>query len=251
MESIHLHVSVPVAAFRVAYARDYWETYPCPPPSTVYGMLLSMVGQEDRRRHRGAQVAVAMVSSPHLSVVLRTLWRIKEKNYWVDPTGRSHVVAPTRKRDFKAEAEANGWTPEFSCGLGLGANKTPDLQELLTDVRLSVWVRSSPREANGTPLAARVASALQDPASVPRFGALCLGESSHLIDEIRSWKDSDASGGDLLVADERGDLTLPIWPDHVGSKGTRWGQFRLQNTPSIPNEPPETAWVTIRPPEHC
>src|SRR6202044_1447868 len=38
-------VSAPVASFRVPQAREYWETLPCPPPATVYGMLLSAVGE--------------------------------------------------------------------------------------------------------------------------------------------------------------------------------------------------------------
>ena len=77
METLHLYVSVPVAGFRVAQAQKYWETYPLPPPATVYGMLLSLVGESNRLRHRGGKVAVALVSAPHRSVVLRTLWRVK------------------------------------------------------------------------------------------------------------------------------------------------------------------------------
>jgi CRISPR-associated protein Cas5t len=74
MEALHLYVSVPVAGFRVAQAREYWETYPCPPPSTIYGMLLSLVGEPNRLAHQGCEIAVAVVSDPRRSVVLRTLW---------------------------------------------------------------------------------------------------------------------------------------------------------------------------------
>ena len=79
MHSCHLFVSVPVAGFRVAQAREYWETYPTPPPSTVYGMLLSLVGESDRLAHQGAEIGLAVVSKPEISVVLRTLWRVKKK----------------------------------------------------------------------------------------------------------------------------------------------------------------------------
>ncbi|WP_422387114.1 CRISPR-associated protein Cas5 [Aphanizomenon flos-aquae] len=34
---------VPIACFRQSPAREYAETYPVPPLSTVYGMLLSLV----------------------------------------------------------------------------------------------------------------------------------------------------------------------------------------------------------------
>ena len=95
-EVIALYVSVPVASFRVPYAREFFETLPCPPPSTVYGMLLSMVGEPQRKAHEGAEIALALVSDPEYSVVLRTMWRIK-----------------------------TGSPP------GKGSNKRPDYQELL------------------------------------------------------------------------------------------------------------------------
>src|SRR5215207_9386739 len=77
MDGVALFVSVPIAAFRAPYAREYLETLPCPPPATVYGMLLSLVGEENRRTHIGADVATAMLSEPALSTVIRTSWRLK------------------------------------------------------------------------------------------------------------------------------------------------------------------------------
>lgn len=214
MELLHLYVSVPVASFRVAQAREYWETYPCPPPSTVYGMLLSLAGEPDRFVHQGAEVAVAIVSEPQRSVVLRTLWRVKDAKI----------------------------------GPGLGSNKRPDFQELLSDVRLSVWVQCGSAEQATPSLLARLNSAFKTPASVSRFGGLSLGESTHLVNEVRLWRQGDPEIGQMLLSDEQGDLSLPIWPDHVGSRGTRWGQFRLEETP-IAVQPPEEAWTVIRPPE--
>src|ERR1700741_2756899 len=107
MEPIGLFVSVPVACFRVPRAREYFETFPCPPPSTVYGMLLSMVGEVDRREHEGAEIAVALITKPAYSVVLRTVGRVNSRKY----------------------------------GPGLGENRRPDGQELLTDVGLAGGVR--------------------------------------------------------------------------------------------------------------
>lgn len=212
---LRLFVSVPVAGFRVAYAREYWESYPCPPPSTVYGMLLSLVGETDRLEHRGAELALAVLSHPHRSVVLRTLWRVKDKK----------------------------------TGPGLGANARPDFQELLTDIRLSVWVRKGKEEIGmKRSLKGRLESAFSDPAGVSRFGALALGESTHLVDEIRPWWEGDPRQGRLLVQDrEAGTLTLPIWPDHVGAKGTRWDRFRLEPVADLPASPEEAAWVAVTP----
>ncbi len=215
MDIIHLYVSVPVAGFRVAQAREFWETYPCPPPATVYGMLLSLVGETDRFAHQGAEVAVAMASEPGRSVVLRTLWRVKDTNV----------------------------------GPGLAANKKPDFQELLTDVRLSVWVRQGDGEKATAPLQERLRLALMKPGTVSRFGGLSLGESTHLVNDVRRWRQEDPGHGRLLIADETGDISMPVWPDHVGSKGTAWGQFNLQEDVLLPTELPEQAWITIHPPE--
>ncbi|HKZ77729.1 MAG TPA: type I-MYXAN CRISPR-associated protein Cas5/Cmx5/DevS [Pyrinomonadaceae bacterium] len=205
--SIALYVSVPVACFRVPRAREYFETFPCPPPSTVYGMLLSMLGEVDRREHEGAEIAIALLSEPKYSVVLRTMWRVKDRHK----------------------------------GPGLGNNRRPDFQELLSDVALAVWIRQGNGETRAPSLADRVNQALDQPASIARFGGLSLGESTHLVNDVTRLRSVDEV--QLLIADEEGDLSLPVWPDHVGSK-TRWQQYRL-----IEFNPksglPDVAWTAI------
>lgn len=215
MNVLHLCVSVPIAGFRVAQAREYWETYPCPPPSTVYGMLLSLAGEPDRLVHKGAEIALALVSDPERSVVLRTLWRVKTKKE----------------------------------GPGQGSNKRPDFQELLSNIRLSVWLRKGSRETRLPSLFDKVSGAIDNPKAVSRFGALSLGESTHLINEVRPCRNGDPKKGRMLLQDDRGDLSLPIWPDHVGSAGTRWGQFRLVEA-ALNGTLPEAAWTAIRPPDN-
>jgi CRISPR-associated protein Cas5t len=106
-----------------------------------------------------------------------------------------------------------------------GTNRRPDFQELLTDIQLAVWVRKGVEEDSDTSLAQRIEMALDDPATVSRFGGLSLGESTHLVDSVSRLRSQDLRGR-LLVAAEDGDLSLPIWPDHVGS-ATTWGQYRL------------------------
>jgi CRISPR-associated protein Cas5t len=211
MDTISLYISVPVACFRVPRAREYFETFPCPPPSTVYGMLLSMIGEVNRCVHEGAEIAIAMLSEPAYSVVLRTLWRVKDRNE----------------------------------GLGLSNNRRPDFQELLTDVRLAVWVRKGAYERGDISLIDRIRAAINQPNSVARFGGLSLGESTHLVDEV-SLLDQQSRWGQLLVAEDDGDLSLPIWPDHVGST-TRWGQYRLVDS-DLTSELPQAAWTMIRRP---
>ncbi len=212
MTEVALFVSVPIAAFRAPYAREYLETLPCPPPSTVYGMLLSLVGEEDRWSHLGAELAIAMLSEPRVSRVLRTSWRIKSN-------------APP----------------------GTGNNKHPDYQELLTDVRLAVWVRDGDDKAAGAPLAERVRAVVDREIIPHRFGGLALGESTHLVDEVRRLRADDAAQTRILRLDARGDLALPVWVDHVGSAGTRWAQYRFGEM-DIGESPPPEAWTAIIPP---
>jgi CRISPR-associated protein Cas5t len=214
MESVGLYVSVPVACFRVPRAREYFETFPCPPPATIYGMLLSMVGEVNRRAHEGAEIAMALLSEPSYSVVLRTLWRVKDRKE----------------------------------GPGLGNNRRPDFQELLTDTRLAVWIRKGAGEQNDPSLASRIQEAIQHPSSLSRFGGLSLGESTHLVDEIAMLNDRIVEG-QLLMKQDEGDLSLPIWPDHVGSI-TRWGQYRLLDKREITSAELDnkSAWTVIRRP---
>ena len=214
MESVGLYVSVPIACFRVPRAREYFETFPCPPPSTVYGMLLSMVGEGNRREHEGAEIAIALLSEPSYSVVLRTLWRVKKKAH----------------------------------GPGLGENRRPDFQEILSDTQLAIWIRKGASEKAAQPLASRVELAIRHPSTVSRFGGLSLGESTHLVNDASILRD-EAIRGRLLMPLDEGDLSLPIWPEHVGSV-TRWGQYRLLDGADITNEVlnNESAWTVIRRP---
>ncbi len=210
METIGLYVSVPVASFRVPRAREYFETFPVPPPATVYGMLLSLIGETNRRVHEGSEIAIALLSEPEYSVVLRTLWRVKKKE----------------------------------SGLGLGENRRPDFQELLTDVRLAVWIRDE--ETAEISLTKRIQNSFDNPSTVNRFGGLCLGESTHLVDEVKLLGDLPGGFCQFLLNDDDGELSLPIWADHVGSN-TTWGQYslseiELENLEIIP----EKSWTKIQ-----
>jgi CRISPR-associated protein Cas5t len=181
-----VYVTVPIACFRKGLAREYLETEPLPPPATCYGFLLSLVGETNRRRHLGVRVAPVLISKPEVSVVLRTIWRVKT-------------------------------TP-----LGSAGNTRPDYQQLLTGIELVIWLDSA--EEAETNLELRVREALVNPSSVSRFGGLSLGESTHLVDEVCLVEvvkaHLDGLSGRAFVLADRGRLTLPIWVDHVGSADT-------------------------------
>ena len=240
-----LYLTVPVACFRKGLAREYLETESLPPPATCYGFLLSLVGEVRRERHIGCRVAPGMLNRPAQSVVLRTVWRCKDKNYWIDPTGRHHVVPATKKERaaFVKWVREKGWPePEFVVGLGAGTNARPDYQQLLTGVEALIWLDSTDEPAErGSGLEARVRQALTEPASVQRFGGLSLGESTHLVDEVCVLEDrlaqrlAQRSGvAEVFLTHDRGRLTMPVWVDHVGSSGTKYVTGDLVAGPLLP-----------------
>jgi CRISPR-associated protein Cas5t len=206
---IALEVEVPIACFRQSRAREYAETYPVPPPSTVYGMLLSLIGEMDRYRYVGTKLAIALLSDPVKSTVIRTFRRFKKKE----------ISNPSNAR--------------------------PDYQELLTDVRFVVWVAADAALDSST-LSERLSQAFEDPSTIDRFGGLCLGESRDLVNAVTRLSECDQHKVlKWLVQDEDGLLTLPIWVDHVGSQGTRWRRYKLQEE-SNQWQPPDTAWTEIQ-----
>lgn len=199
-----LHLTVPAACFRKGLAREFFETEPLPPPSTCYGFLLALTGEEDRDRHVGARVAPAILGIPRVSTVLRTLWRHKEK-------------------------QTGPYQP--------ATNRRPDYQQLLTNLDLVIWLDSGDEEKPGPTLEDRVRMAL-DPArrgGISRFGGLSLGESTHLVNDISLLP---ASGGlhappagewrIFLEDPDRGSRSLPVWVDHVGSLKTRHASGHLE-----------------------
>jgi len=198
-----LKITVPIACWRKGYAREFLETERVPPPATCYGALLSLVGEPNRYRHRGCRVTVGYHTPPgRPSQVLRTIWRVK-----------SAKVAQ-----------------------GNGSNARPDFQQLLTNTTLLIFCDGG-EEARGMPsLEDRIRRAMTDPESVTRFGGWCLGESTHLINDVWLLEDGvpDAPS-EVFLTDPSGDLTLPIWVDHVGSAGTRYTVGKMERIDQGPD----------------
>ncbi len=206
--TVSLYVSVPVCGLRKPYARELLESERVPPPSTVYGFLLSLVGEEDRRRYIGTRLKICLLSTPEVSRILRTVWRIKDKNL-----------------------------PQ-----GVGKNRTPDYQEILTGLEFAVWVQKGE-------LAGRIAEAFASGhKSVRRFGGLSFGESKDLVDEIVFCPDWNAANeGKWLVSDPEGKYALPVWADHVASAGTRWRAFSLVSDTLAHPLKNDLRWIEIAP----
>lgn len=184
---IGLVVTIPIACFRKGYAREFLETEAVPPPATCYGFLLSMIGEPDRTRHLGARICPIILQAESGSVVLRTVWRVKNRP------------------------------------LGSPGNTRPDYQQLLTNVRLVIWVDSGQEDAgDAQSLEDRLQIALTNPGHISRFGGLSLGESTHLVNDVSLVNESTVGEptGEAFLLAKRGRLTLPVWVDHVGSSGT-------------------------------
>jgi CRISPR-associated protein Cas5t len=198
---IALRLKVPLACWRKGAARELLETESLPPPATCYGALLSLIGESDRERHRGARLTAGLLNTPEHSTVLRTLWRIKEAS-----------------------------TPP-----GNKANARPDFQQLVVDADLVVWCDSSDEPEPERGLETRVREALEAPSTIDRFGGWSLGESTHLINDV--WVlDGAAPPGECatFLLDADGDMTLPVWVDHVGSRGTRRAVGRVVEVVEAP-----------------
>ncbi len=192
-QELGIYVTIPITSFRAPRAREYLESMTFPAPATVYGFLLSLVGEEDRHKNKGAEIGVGMLNKPEKSVVLRTMWRIKDKK---NPPG-------------------------------INNNKRPDYQEVLTGVNLVIWIKNYPEGKHGI-LFEKVKDAVIEKNSVQRFGGLSFGESTFLVDEVKHFNNDLNETIYFLKSSSEGELSLPIWVDHVGSKGTIFKQFTIE-----------------------
>lgn len=214
---ITLHVEVPYASFRKSYARSFAETYTLPPPATVYGMLLSLVGERYRKRHEGARLTFAYKRVPRIATTLRKLSRLK---YGV---------------------------PGKQSKLG----NAPDFIETLCGIDFLVWVDSSQEQphdeykGDGRTLVERIVEAIESPAKINRYGVLCLGLSDDAVDDVSLCERVEGEWLRLLPRDT-GTLELPIWIDHVGAAKTRWKRYELDANPTmIEAMPDDEQWTHI------
>ncbi|HIK54882.1 MAG TPA: CRISPR-associated protein Cas5 [Synechococcales cyanobacterium M55_K2018_004] len=184
---MQLYLDCPCTSFPRSFARDFKETYRYPPPSTVYGFLLSLVGEIDMDKHRGVRLAIGIIG---------------------DDLPISRILRKQRHHKFSKTHLGTYPTGKFS---------KPNHHELLTDLQAVVRIDSS-EEAGTVKLADRVAIALSTPAQITRFGGLSLGESWAMINGVRAYRETD---GPIrwLIKDNRGLISLPIWIDRQTTQG--------------------------------
>jgi CRISPR-associated protein Cas5t len=183
-----LYIDCPCTSFPRSFARDYKETYDYPPPSTIYGFLLSLVGESDLMAHVGVKLAIGIIGDkPSISRIVRKQ--------------RHHKFSKTHMGTYPAS--------KFS---------KPNFQELITDVKVVLKLDSSEESAT-LKLGERVAIALSSPEQITRFGGLSLGESWALVNGIRLYREADGQIN-WLVKDCRGLISLPVWINRQNSRGT-------------------------------
>jgi len=193
---VWISVSVPIASFAIPFAREYAESYPFPPPSTVYGMLLSYVGEFNRLRYAGTQITIAVTALGVPSIVLRKTRRVK-------------------KTDLNSKE-----------------NSRPDYQTILSGLTFLVGVCDS-QDSECQGLSDRLQSAYREPSLVNRHGGLSCGESHNLVDDLSvlTWPQilSRFNGTPLWLvsANVDGEWSVPVWVDHVGSAGTSFARVRF------------------------
>ncbi len=193
-----LYIDCPCTSFPRSFARDYKETYLYPPPSTIYGFLLSLVGEEDLNTHLGVELAIGIIG---------------------DDPPISRIVRKQRHHKFAIGQEAKKRIAKYGEGIYPTSNfSKPNHQELLTGVRIVVQVNSS-KESTSVKLTERISIALSTPSQITRFGGLSLGESNGLINGVRSYRESDGIIR-WLVKDRRGLIGLPIWINRTTGQGT-------------------------------
>ncbi|MDJ0681552.1 MAG: CRISPR-associated protein Cas5 [Xenococcaceae cyanobacterium MO_167.B52] len=183
-----LYIDCPCTSFPRSFARDYKETYLYPPPATIYGFLLSLVGEADLKAHLGVKLSVGIIDKkPVISRILR-----KQRHH---KFGKKHMGTYPPSKYSK-----------------------PNFQEILTDIKVVLKIDSS-QESAKIKLDERVTIALSSPEQITRFGGLSLGESWALINGIRPYRETDGKIN-WLSKDYRGLISLPVWINRQNQRGT-------------------------------
>jgi CRISPR-associated protein Cas5t len=203
-DALCLLVEVPVCAFRPYASREYQDTYPVPTPASVYGMLLSLLGVPRADKARHRGAGMALA---------------------VEAVPEQSKVFRKLRRGGDLE------------------NTRPDYQDVLTDLRLWVWVRRD-QDAGDPCLADRLRTSLADRcATVTREGGVSLGESSYLVNAVTAKQPPHKLV--FVVPDTKGFYSLPVWVDHVEAANTKLHRFRVEDEATNVRDTLPNAWFPI------
>lgn len=179
---IGIHVWLSTGSWRPPMRSDYVESYVVPPPSTVYGALLSLVGETDPTRHVGCRVTASHVCHAGTQIVLAHAWRQK---------------TPGNPR-------------------GVGDNKTIRFEEIFHDVQIILWVDSSDESTTPT-LEQRLIQAENRRFRGRRFGIPCVGNATDTIHAHQIIHNPPHQVTTFLlpgpVPERRRSVCMPVWVD--------------------------------------
>ena len=122
-------------------------------------------------------------------------------------------------------------------------DRRPDYQELLLGLEFWLWIDDSQASH---PLCGEIRKAL-DPekrGEIVRHGALCLGESSHMVNEVA--KDRPRGRGRFVAPCEKGFLSMPVWSDYKENRPTVLN-FEIREPEGLTDNPPPDCWITVAP----
>lgn len=190
-----MRYEIPIAAFRPYEAREFQESLPAPPPSTLLGMLMSYFGFEmdEREKFKGLRMASGIYGpESERSVVLRRMRRGAKK------------------------------TPQ----------RNPEFQELLVDVS-GISVFDFTDVTDGSELVEKINKNKFHPEDIQRYGALSLGESSFMIDSIYFDVPGNIEYRWMII-DPDGPYDLTTWIDFSKTENTRKERFSFLESSEIP-----------------
>jgi CRISPR-associated protein Cas5t len=190
-------------------------------------MLLSLIGveREKKERYADVKIAVALQDQPEVGRIFRKFRR----------------VGQTKGQKTKKNPNPKPIDPL--------TERRPDYQELVLWLKFWLWVDDS--EAKNS-LTEELCKALDKERrkTISRHGALCLGESSHMVNEIKIAVGDvtpTENEGRFLVRDRTGFLTMSVWTDHKNDV-PHVETFTLLEPEPLPAHPLEKEkWITVSP----
>jgi len=181
-----IRVKVPIASFGIPFTREFIETYPFPTPATIYGMLLSYIGETDRTVYVGSRFGIIVTQIGVPSLILRKIRRVKSSDLndaknskpeiWTLFTGIEFVVALSSECELASKVLGTSMNPTVTTRFGgLSCGESHNLIDELS----------------------------------------ILGQA-----DVMPMLTSNQSY--ILQPMESGEWSVPVWVDHVGTQNTIW-----------------------------
>lgn len=93
--AIAIAVDVPECTLRLTRSNQNIKTHTVPEPNRVYNLVLSLIGEVDKRKHIGTRIAIAVLENPTVSRIIRKIrkHKVNEENSLENSTPEYQEVA--------------------------------------------------------------------------------------------------------------------------------------------------------------